>query len=254
MFWNRLKMFSLNRWGTSAGTNFEIVWQFFRWSDEDIQLRRVLKLPYNVFVEAMRGFGWDKYWDYLRIFSLKWWGNSAQTSFEIDWQYFLWSDEEIRLGRVLKLSYNVFVEAMRKVGWDKYWDCLRILSLKRCGNSAETSFEIVWQYFRWSDEEIRLRGVLKSSYNVFVEAMREFGWNKFWNGLTIISLKRWGNSAETSFKNCLTMFSLERWMNSAETSIEIGLDYFRWSDEEIRRKQVLKLSDNIFVEVIKKSG
>ena len=215
-------MFSLKRWGFLAETSFEIVWKDFRWSDEEIQLRRVLKLHYNVFVEAMRGFGWHKYLDCLRIFSLKWWGISAQTSFEIVWQYFLWIGEQIRLGRVLKLSYNVFVEAKREVGWDKYWDCPRIFRLKQGGKSAETSFENVWQYFLWSDEEIRLRRVLKSSYNVFVEAMWEFGWNKFWNCLTIISLKRRGNSAETSFK--------------------IVLQCFRWSAEWIRLRQVLRLA------------
>ena len=117
-------------------------------------------------VEAMRGFGWHKCLDCLRIFSMKWWGISAQTIFESVWQCFLWRDEEIRLRRVLKLSLNVFVEAMREVGWDKYWDCLRLFSLKRWGNSAETSFEIVWQYFRWKDEEIQLGCVLKFPYKV----------------------------------------------------------------------------------------
>ena len=193
-------MFSLKRWGFSAQTCFEIVWKYFRWSDEEIQLTRVLKFPYNVFVEAMRGFGWHKFLDCLRIFSLKWWRILSQTSFEIVWQCFLWSDEEIRLRRVLKLSYIVFVEAMREVGWDKYWDCLRIFSLKRWANSAETRFEIVWHYFRWSDEEIQLSCVLKLPYNVFVEAMSGFGWHKYLDCLRIFSLKRWGKSSETSFE------------------------------------------------------
>ena len=193
-------MFSLKRWGLSAKTSFDFVWKNFRWSGERIHLRRVLKLPYNAFVEAMRGFGWHKYLDCLSIFSLKWWGISAQTSFEIVWQCFLWSDEESRLRRVLKLSYNVFVEAMREAGWDKYWHCLRLFRLKQGGKSAETSFEIVWQYFIWGDEEMQLRRVLKSSYNVFVEAMREFGWDKYWDCLTMFSLKRWGKSAETSIE------------------------------------------------------
>ena len=57
--------------------------------------------------------------------SLKWWGISAETSFESVLQYFGGGDEEIQLRRVLKLPYNVFVEAMTEVGWDKYWDCLR---------------------------------------------------------------------------------------------------------------------------------
>ena len=227
-------MFSLKRWGFSAETSFEFVWKYFRWSDEEIQLRRVLKLPYNVFVEAMRGFGWHKYLDCLRIFSLKWWGNSAQTGLEIVWQCFPWSDEEFRLRRVLKLSYNVFVEAMREVGWDKYWDCLRLVRLKQGGKSAETSFEIVWQCFRWKNEECRLRRFLKLSYNVLVEVMRNFGWNRFWNFLTIFSLKRWRMPAKMLF--------------------EIVLECFRWSDEDFRLKRVLKLSENIFVEVMKKSS
>ena len=179
-YWNWLRLFSLKRWGNSAITSFEIVWQYFRWSDEECWLRRVLKLSYNVFVEAINEFGWDKYWNcWLTIFLLKQWVNSAQTSFETVWQNFRWSDEEIRSRLVLKFSYNVFVEAMREVGGDKYWDYLRIFSLKRWANSAETSFEIVWQFFRWSDEEIQLRRVLKLPYNIFVEVMRKFGWNMF---------------------------------------------------------------------------
>ena len=133
----------------------KIVWQYFRWTDEEIRLRRVLKLSYIVFIEAMRQFGRDKYWECLRIFSLKRWGNSGETSFEIVWQYFRWSDEEMRLRRVLKLSYNVFVETMREFGWDKYWDCLR--------------------FFSWSSEKIRLKQVLKLSENIFVEMMEKSG-------------------------------------------------------------------------------
>ena len=193
-----------------------------------------MKLSYNVFVEAMGEFGWDKYWDCLRIYLLKRWGNSAQTSFETVWQFFRWNDEEVRLRRVLKLSYNVFVEAMREFGGDKYWDCLRFLSLKQWGNLVETSFEIVWQYFRWNDEEIRLRPVLKLSYIVFVEAMREFGWENYWVGLKIYLLKRWGRLAQTSF--------------------ETVLQYFRWSDEEIRLRRVLKLSFIVFVEALRQFG
>ena len=157
-----------------------------------------MKLSYIVFVETMSEFGRDKHWDCVRIFSLTQWGNSAETSFEIVWQYFRWVDEEIRLRCILNFSDNVFVEAMSEFGWDKYWDCLRTFSLKRWGYSAETSFESAWQYFRWSDEEIRLRRVLKLSYKVFVEAMREFGWDKYWDCLRKFSLKRWGISAETN--------------------------------------------------------
>ena len=186
---------------------------------------------YNVFVEALRQFGWYKFWDRLRIFSLKRWGNSGETSFEIVWQYFRWNDAEIRLRRVLKVSYNVFVEAMREFGSDKYWVGLRIYLLERSGRLAQTSFETVLQYFRWGDEEIRLRRVLKMYYNVFVEALRQFGWYKFWDRLRIFSLKRWGNSGETSF--------------------EIVWQYFRWNDAEVRLRRVLKMSYNIFVEVMK---
>ena len=133
MFWNFLTMFSLKRWANAAETSIEILLEHFRWSDEDIRLKQVLKWSYNVFVEAMREFGWDKYWDCVRIFSFTQWGNSVETSFEIVWQYFRWGDEEIRLRCVLNFSYIVFVEAMSEFGWDKYWDCLRTFSLKRWG-------------------------------------------------------------------------------------------------------------------------
>ena len=182
----------------------------------------------------MREFGWDKCWDCLRLYFLKRWGNSAQTSFETVWQYFRWSDEEIRLGRVLKLSDNVFVQAMRQFSWDKYWDCLRFFSLKLWGNSIETSSETVWQFFRWSDEEIRLRRVLKLSYSVFVEAMREFSWDKF--------------------ENCLTIFPLKWWGNPFKTCCEIVLNCVPWGDEEIKLRQDWKLSDKDFVGMMKKSG
>ena len=193
MFWNCLAIFLLKRWGNSAETSFEIVLECFGWSDEEIRLRQVSKLSDNIFVEAMREFGWDKYWDCVRMFSLKRWGYSAETSFESVWQYFRWGDEEIRLRCILNFSYNVFVEAMSEFGWDKYWDCLRMFSLKRWGYSAETSFESVWQYFRWSDEEIRLRRVLKLSYNVFIEAMRQFGWYKLWDRLRKFPFWWWRN-------------------------------------------------------------
>ena len=151
MFWNCPIMFSLKRWRNSAETSIEIVSDFF--------------------FEAVE--------------------NSFETSFEIVWQHFRWSNEESRLRRVLKMSYNVFVEAMREFDWDKYWDCLRIYLLKRWENLARTSFETVWQYFRWSDEEVRLRRVLKFSYNVFVEALRQFGWYKFWDRLRMFPLRWW---------------------------------------------------------------
>ena len=141
----------------------------------------------------MRKFGWNKFWNCLTIFSLKWWRNPARLCFEIALQCFL---------------------------------------LKRWGDSAERSIEIVLEYFRWSDEEIRLKQVLNLSENLFFEVIKKSGWDVFWN--------------------CLTMFSLKRWGKSAETSIEIVLYYFRWSDEEIRLKQVLKLPDNNFVETTRK--
>ena len=189
-----------------------------------------MKLPYNAFVEAMRGFGWHKYLDCLRIFSLKWWRILAQASFEIVWQCFLGSDEEIRLRRVLKLSYNVFVEAVRNFGWNKFWKCLTMISLKWCRNPAKTCFEFVLQCFPWSDEGSRLRQLLRLSQIIFVEAMRKFGWNKFWN--------------------CLTMISLMWCRNPAKTCFEFVLECFHWSDEEIWLKHVLKLSDNDFVDVM----
>ena len=233
-FWNCLTMFSLKRWGNSAETSFEIVLECFRWSDEEISLRQVSKMSDNLFVEAMRKVGWDEFWNCLTMVSLKRWGNSAEGSIEIVSEYFRWIDEEIRLRRVLKLSDNYFVEAMRNFGWDEFWNCLTMFSLKRWDNSAGTIIKIVLECFRWSDEEIRLRQVSKLSDNIFVEAMRKFVWDEFWNCLTMVSLKRWGNPAETS--------------------VETVLEYFRWSEEEIRLKQVLKLSDNFFVELIKKSG
>ena len=292
-YWVGLRIYFLKRWGRLAQTSFENVLQYFRWSDEVIRLRRVLKLSYNVFVEALRQFGWYKFWDRLRIFSLKRWGNSGETNFEIVWQYFRWNDAEIRLRRVLKVSYNVFVEAMREFGSDKYWVGLRIYFLKRWGRWAQTSFEIVWQYFRWNDAEIRLRRVLKVSYKVFVEAMREFGSDKYWVGLRIYFLKRWGRLAQTSFENVLQyfrwsdevirlrrvlklsynvfvealrqfgwykfwdrlrIFSLKRWGNSGETSFEIVWQYFRWNDAEIRLRRVLKVSYNVFVEAMREFG
>ena len=124
-------------------------------------------------VEAMRGFGWDKYWGCLRIFSLKWWGTRTQTNFESVWQYFPWIDEEIRLGRVFKLSYNVLVEAMRTFGWNKFWNFLTIFSLKRWRMPAKMFFEIVLECFRWSDEDFRLKRVMKLSENIFVEVMKK---------------------------------------------------------------------------------
>ena len=198
-------------------------------------------MPYNVFVEAISEFGGDKYWNWLTIFSLKQWGNSAQTSFEIFWQFFRWNDEEIQLRRVFRLPYNVFVEAMRGFGWHKFLDCLRIFSLKWWRILAQASFEIVWQCFLGSDEEIRLRRVLKLSYNVFVEAMREVGWDKYWNCLRIFLLRRWANSSETSFE-IVTIFSLKWWRNPVKTCFEIALQCFRWSDEGSRLRQVLRLS------------
>ena len=272
-YWDCLRIFSLKQWGYSAETSFESVLQYFRGGDEEIRLRCVLNFSYNVFVEAMSECGWDKYWDCLRTFSLKRWGYSAETSFESVWQYFRWSDEEIRLRRVLKLSYNVFVgrwgnlaetsfeivlecfrwsdeeirlrqvsklsdsffvEAMRKLRWDGFWNFLTMVSLKRWGNLAETNIENVGENFRWSDEEIRLKQVLKVSDKIFVEAMRIFGWDEFWNCLTIISLKWWRNRAKTCF--------------------EIVLQCFCWSDERMRVRQVLRLSKNFFVEAMRMFG
>ena len=154
-FWNCLTMVSLKRWGNLVKTSFELVWQYFRWIDEEIRLRRILNC--------------------LTMFSLKRWGNSAETSIEIVLECFRWIDEEIRLRQVSKMSDSFFVEAMRKFGWDEFWICLTMVPLKRWGKLAETSIEIVWENFRWSDEEFRLRRVLKLSDKIFVEATRNFG-------------------------------------------------------------------------------
>ena len=173
MFWNCVTMFSLKRWGNSAETSIEIVLDFF--------------------FEAVRKFGWKKFWNCLTKISLKWWRNAAKTCFEIVLQCFCWSDEGIRLRQLLRLSSIFFVEAVRKFGWNKFWNCLTIFSLKWWRNPAMTGFEIVLQCFRWSDEEIQLRRVSKLSYNVFVETTREFGWDKFWDRFRMFPLKWWKN-------------------------------------------------------------
>ena len=46
----------------------------------------------------------SKFSNCLRMFPLRWWGNSAKTRFEIVLEYSRWSDEEIWLIQVLKLS------------------------------------------------------------------------------------------------------------------------------------------------------
>ena len=170
----------------------------------------------------MRKFVWNKFWNCLTIISLKRRGKSAETSFKIVLQCFRWSDEWIRLRQVLKLAYIIFVEAMRKCGENKFWNCLAMFSLKWWRVLAKTCFEIVLQCFRWSDKWIRLRQVLKLAYNIFVEAMRKLGSNKFWNFLTIFSLKWWRKPAKTCF--------------------EIVSQCFRWSDEGIRLTQVFRFS------------
>ena len=131
---------------------------------------------------------------------------------------------------------------MRIFGWNEFWICLKIFSLKWWRNPAKKCFEIALQCFRWSDEGIRLTQVFRLSQNILVEVMRNFGSNKFWNCLTIFSLNWWRNPNKTCFESALQCFSLKPWGDSAETSIEIVLEYFRWSDEEIRLKQVLNLS------------
>ena len=148
------------------------------------------------------------------MFSLKRWGNSAETSIEIVPHYFF--------------------EAAKKFGWNKFWNCLTIISLRWWRNPAKMCFEFFLQCFRWSDERIRLRQVLRLSWNTFVEAMRIFGWNKFWK--------------------CLTIFSLKWWRNPAKTSFEIVLQCFRWSNEGIWLRQVLRSFWNVSVEVMKKLG
>ena len=213
-----------------------------------------MKLSYNVFVETMREFGWDNYWDCLR--------------------YFSWSSEKIRLKQVFKLSDNIFVEIMKKFGQDVFWNCLTMFSLKRWGILAETSIEIVLEYICWSDEETRLKQVLKLSDNIFVEMMKKSGKDVFWNCLTMFSLNRWRNSSETSIEIVLdffrwsseeawlkqvlklshNIFVLKWWRNPVKTYFEIVWQYFRWNDEEIRLRRILKLSYNVFVEALRQFG
>ena len=150
----------------------------------------------------MRKFRWNKFWNCLTIFSLKWWGNPFKTCFEIVLQCFCWSDEEIRLKQDLKLSDSIFVEVMKKSGSDVFWNCLTMFSLKRWRSSAETIIEIVLDFF--------------------LDAVIKFGWNKFWNCLTIFSLKWWRNPVKTCFENFLQRFC--------------------WSHEGIWLRQVLSWS------------
>ena len=170
----------------------------------------------------------------LTMFSLKRWRKSAEKSIEIGLDYFGWSNEQNRLKQVLKLSDNIFVEVMKKSGSDVFWNRLTMFSSKRWGNSAETSTEIVLDYFGWSKEENRLKQLLKLSDNLFVEVMKESGSDVFWNRHTRFSLKWWRNPAQTCF--------------------EIVIQCFRWSDEGIRLEQILKLLDNNFVEATRKFG
>ena len=179
MFWNCLTMFSLKRWGKLAETSIEIVLEYFRWNDEEIRLKQVLKLAGNNFVETTKKFGWDEFQNCLTMFSLERWVNSAETSIEIVWEYFRWSDEELRLKQVLKLSDNIFVEVMKKSGSEVFWNRLTMFSLKRWENSAETSTEIVLENFGWSKDENRLKQLLKLSDNNFVETTRKFSWDEF---------------------------------------------------------------------------
>ena len=162
----------------------------------------------------MKKFGWNKFWNFLTIIPLKRRWNSAETSFKIVLQCFRWSAEWIRLRQVLRLAQIFFIELMRKFGWNTFWNCLTMISLMWCRNPAKTCFEFVLECFRWSDEELRLKQV--------------------WNFLRIFSLKWWRMPAKTCFENVLELF--------------------RWSDEDFRLERVLNLSENIFVEVMKKSS
>ena len=137
-------MFSLKRWANSAETSIEIVLEYFRRNDEELPVKQVLK-------------------NCLTIFSLKWLRNPAKTCYEIVLECFRWSNEGIWLRQVLRLSSNIFVEAMRKFGSNKFWTCLTIFSLKWWRSPVNTCFEIVLQCFRWSDEGIWLRQVLRLS-------------------------------------------------------------------------------------------
>ena len=172
-FWNCLTILSLKWWRSPVKTCFEIVLQCFCWSDEEIRLKQDLKLSDNIFVEVMKKSGSDVFWNCLTMFLLKPWGNMAETSIELVLEYICWSDEDVWLKQVLKPSYNIFVEVMKKTGYDEVWNCLKTFSLKLWGNLADTSFENVLEYFRWSDEEIPVKQVLKFSDKIFVEVMRK---------------------------------------------------------------------------------
>jgi len=64
---------------------------------------------------------------------------------------------------------------------------------------AKTRFEIVLESFRWDAIGIWLRQVLKLSENNFDEVQSEFGPEKFWNCLSIVSMRCNWNLAKTRF-------------------------------------------------------
>ena len=162
-FWNCLRIFSKRRGGNLAKTSFQIVLESLRRGDEEYWQRQVLKLSWNVLEEEMRNFGKDRFWNCLRMFSKRRWGNLAKTSFQIVLERLRRGDEEYWQRQVLKLSWNVLEEEMRNFGTDKFWNCLRSFSKRSWGNLAKTGFEIVLEYSRRGDEEIWQRHVLKLS-------------------------------------------------------------------------------------------
>ena len=170
---------------------------------------KFLKCPINLFEEEMRKIDKDRFRNCLRIFSKRRGGNLAKTSFEIVLECFRRGDEKYWQRQVLKLSWNVLEEKMRKFGKDKFWNCQRKFSEKRWGNLATT--------------------FLKLSWNIFEEELRKVGNDKFWNCLEMFSKRKWGILAKTSFK----IVSKRRWKNLATTSFEIVLEHFRRGNEDI---------------------
>ena len=103
-FWNCFGMFSKKRWGILAKTSFEIVLECSRRRDEEIWQRQILKLSKKILEEKMNKFGNDKFWNCLRTFSKRKWGNFATTSFEIVLEHFRRRNEGIWQRQVFKMS------------------------------------------------------------------------------------------------------------------------------------------------------
>ena len=127
------------------------------------------------------------------------------------------------------MSQNIFDEMQLEFGRDKIWNFLRIFS-RRCNcNLAKTRFGIVLDYFRCDTIGIWLRQDLELFQNIFDEMQLDFGSDKVWNFLRIVS------------RGCI-------W-NLARTKFGISLEYFRGDAIAIWLKQDLELSWIIFDEI-----